>query len=690
MVSIRIILAGLLAVLSAPALAQIDAAPKVQAKLIGENTEIAPGGTVTVALEESIRPGWHTYWRNPGEAGAPTEIAWQLPRGWRAGGIEWPYPKRLPAGPLMNFGYEGKPWLLVPITAPASAKPDDNITLRAHVSWLVCSDTLCVPEDADLVLPLSISDHPAPAYATIAQQFDAARALLPRASPWPVVFHDGAFVDVFLAAPKLDVRRAEFFPFEEGALKTSAQQKFGEAQSGLVLRLVRAAKAKPLHSLGGVLVLTSGDGSIQALTANAAPGVVPAVEFPDDNGITGALAFLFAFLGGLILNLMPCVLPILAMKALAVASHANADHGEAAQEGLSYGAGAILSFLALGLAVVLLRAGGEAVGWGFQLQESRVVAGFALLMFAVGLNLSGVFELPAGVSAGDGLTRQGGVVGAFFTGVLAVAVAAPCTAPFMAAAIGYALTQGTLTALSVFFFLGLGFVAPFVAIGFSPALRKLLPRPGPWMIRLKQVLAFPMYGAAAWLAWVVALEAGQRGLAVTLAAMLAFAFGAWAWTASRNVGPPWRGAGTLAGILGLILAIAGVVLAEGDTTAATAASSVALALHGEPYSAARLEQLRGEHRPVFVDATAAWCITCLVNEKVALSGSDVREAFARTHTTYLVADWTKRDAGITALLAAHDHPGVPLYLYYKPGAADAEVLPQILTPQTVLAAVNAR
>ncbi len=689
--SVRIFIAMMMIVASAaPALAQVDTAPKVHARLIAEQSEIAPGRSLTVALEESIRAGWHTYWRNPGEAGLPTQIEWQLPPGWKAGDIAWPYPKRLPAGPLMNFGYEGNPWLLAPLTAPASAKPGDNVTLKAHASWLVCSETLCVPEDTELSLPLTISDHPAPPYATIAQQFSAARALLPRESPWPVVFHKGQSLDLFLAAPRLDVRSAEFFPFDEGFVKTGAKQGLGRAQSGLVLRLTPNAKAKSLRTLDGVVVLTSSDGSVQALSVNAVPGAVPSAEFPEENGLSGVLALLFAFLGGLILNLMPCVLPILAMKALAVASNARASHGEAAREGLSYGAGAILSFLALGLAVVLLRAGGAAVGWGFQLQEPRVVAGFALLMFAVGLNLSGVFELPGGISAGDTLTRRGGTVGAFFTGILAVAVAAPCTAPFMAAAIGYALTQGTAVALGVFLFLGLGFAAPFVAIGLSPAVRRLLPKPGAWMIRLKQVLAFPMYGAAAWLAWVVAQEAGQTGLAMILAAMVALAFGAWAWTASRNAGAGWRGAGTIAGLLGAGLAVAGAALAQGEAPAAVAESAIATALHGERYSAARLDQLRLEGRPVFVDATAAWCITCLVNEKVALSGADVRHAFARTRTAYLVADWTKRDAAITALLAAHDRSGVPLYLYYKPGASEADVLPQILTPQTVLAAVAAK
>ncbi len=685
--SLRILLGGLFAilVLAMPAQAQIDTAPKVHARLIAERGEIAPGGTVTVALEEDIREGWHTYWRNPGEAGTPTEIAWSLPPGWTAGPIAWPYPRRLPVGPLMNYGYEGKPWLLVTLAAPANARPGDIVALKAAVSWLVCSQTLCVPEDTTLTLPLTVAASPAAPYATVEQQFAAARVVLPVPSPWPVRFHAGQTLDLFVAAPGLAPRDAGFFPFEEGLVKGSAPQELGMAQGGMALRLAPGVKAHSAHTLGGVLVLTSPDGSVQALSVAASAGA----DFTGGQGLGMALAFLFALLGGLILNLMPCVLPVLAMKALAVASKAGKDPGEAAREGLAYGVGAVASFLALGGAVILLRAGGDAVGWGFQLQEPRVVAGFAALIFAVGLSLSGVFEWTGGIAAGEALTRKGGATGAFFTGILAVAVAAPCTAPFMAAAIGFALTQGAGTALGVFACLGVGFAAPFVTIGLSPALLRLLPKPGPWMLHFKQLLAFPMYGAAAWLVWVIAQEAGPQGLAATLVALVGLAFAAWAWGATRQSRVGWRMAGALAALLGAAVALAGIALAQSDSPSASAVTG-ATPLQAEPYSAARLDQLRRDKRPVFVDATAAWCITCLVNEKVALSSPAVAQAFARTRTAYLVADWTRRDAAITALLAAHDRSGVPLYLYYKPGAADAEVLPQILTQDAVLAAVDGK
>ena len=469
----RNILLAIAVLLSAqgPAAAQIDSAPKVEARLIADTDEIAPGGTVSVALEQNIRPGWHTYWFNPGEAGLPTEVKWSLPKGWRAGAIEWPYPKRLPVGPLMNYGYEGKVWLLTKLTAPRDAKPGDVVNLKAAASWLVCQE-VCIPEDRTLTLPLTVTVSPTAPYATVAEQFAAARAKIPSASPWPATFHLGDTLDLFLASPalaKAQLKGAAWFPLAGGAIVDFAPQTFGSASGGLVLHLKPAKKPKIGNALSGIVVLSSADGSVQALTVSARPGAVPSAGEGTGNAveISLALALLFALLGGVILNLMPCVLPILAMKALAIANTAHGDRREAIVESFAYGIGAVLSFAALGLALILLRASGEAIGWGFQLQSPIAVAGFALLVFVVALNLSGVFEVP-GVGVGEGLTRRGGPVGAFFTGVLAVAVAAPCTAPFMAAALGYALTQSAAVALLVFVALGIGFAAPFVLIGLSP------------------------------------------------------------------------------------------------------------------------------------------------------------------------------------------------------------------------------
>jgi thiol:disulfide interchange protein DsbD len=397
------------------------------------------------------------------------------------------------------------------------------------------------------------------------------------------------------------------------------------------------------------------------------------------------VAILFAVFGGLILNLMPCVLPILAMKALAITSKSGRDTREIRSESMAYGAGVVLSFAALGTAVLSLRAGGQAIGWGFQLQEPAVVAGFALLIFAIGLNLSGVFEIP-GIGAGDALARRGGPAGAFFTGVLAVAVAAPCTAPFMAAALGYALTQTALVAIMVFIALGIGFAAPFVTVGFSPALLRLLPKPGVWMITFRQLLAFPMYATALWLIWVLSLESDPGRVAIALLGALVLAFALWMLGATQEVGRRRGHAFAWVAIALAVTVFAALSLLLG--TRHGSSPSEAIGIPSQPYTEARLSALREEKRAVFVDATAAWCVTCLVNEKMALDRATVRDAFATNQVVLLVADWTSRDPEVTALLQKHARSGVPLYLYYPSGGADAVVLPQILTPDSVLQAIN--
>jgi thiol:disulfide interchange protein DsbD len=684
---------ALLVAAISPAAAQVGAGPRVHASLIAESGEVAPGATVTVALQEIIAPGWHTYWSNPGEAGLPTEIAWSLPPGWKAGAIAWPYPKRLPVGPLMQYGYDGTVWLLTAITVPADAKPGDIVTLKAAADWLVCKD-VCIPENTTLTLPLTISASPIAPYATVKEAFDAARAKIPAPSPWPVSFHaDDGHLDLFVASPsltKMPLKDVSFFPSSEGVVEGMVPQNLGMADGGIVLRLQPPKNAKPPKTVSGVLVLTSTDGSVQGLDVKALPGAVPSAQFGGGGMNAGLLtALVFALIGGLILNLMPCVLPILAMKALAIANHAHGDRRIAATEGFSYGIGAVLSFAALGLALILLRAGGQAIGWGFQLQEPAAVAGFALLIFAVGLNLSGVFEF-GNITAGDALTRRGGVMGSFFTGVLAVAVAAPCTAPFMAAALGYALTQSAVTALLVFLALGIGFALPFVLIGVSPALLRLLPKPGAWMLTLKQLLAFPMYGAAVWLVWVLSQETNGTGLVFILGAIVVLAFAAWAWTASRSASGGWRITGAGIAFAGLAAVIASLFVIHGMNIppAAAMAHAETNGIPCEAYTAGKVAEARAQKRPVFIDATAAWCITCLVNEKVALSGARIRDAFAARHMAYFVADWTNRNPEITALLAAHGRSGVPLYLYYAPGAAEAVVLPQILTEDDVLKAIG--
>jgi thiol:disulfide interchange protein DsbD len=670
---------------SAPAQAQ---GMKVHARLVAETHAIAPGGTTTIALVETIAPGWHTYWKNPGDAGAPTRIQWTLPDGWTVDPIQWPRPKRLPVGPLMDYGYEGILWLPMTLHAPASVKPGDKVTLQGHATWLVCSN-ICIPESSDVSLTLPVGPQaPNPA---VVNDFAAARARLPVASPWKFAYaldESGKALDLFVAAPALVAAHpavVDFFPAEAGTIENAAPQRVGYAKDGLVLRLTPSDKFS--GALNGLLVLTGSDGSTQALDVSAQPGTVPPAVFEAPaassmGGLTVWLAVGFALLGGLILNIMPCVLPILAMKALAVARHGGEGRGES----FSYAGGAIISFAALGLLIVALRAGGTAVGWGFQLQNPVAVGGFALLIFAVGLNLSGVFEVGT-ITAGDRLARGGGLVGAFFTGVLAVAVAAPCTAPFMAAALGFALTHSALLALAVFVALGIGFALPFLLLGVWPRALAFLPKPGLWMVRLKQFLAFPMYAAAVWLVWVLAQQAGPSGVVIVLGAFVAVALAAWGWSVTRGGHTGGRLTGAVVALVVVALALYGVGQIEGPAASGQGSTRQVSAL-GEPYSAAALAQYRQAGRPVFVDATAAWCITCLVNEEAVLSTPRVKDAFARHKVAYLVADWTNQDPAVTELLKKNGRPGVPMYLYYAPGVEKPRILPQLLTVSTVLAAIG--
>ena len=475
---------------------------------------------------------------------------------------------------------------------------------------------------------------------------------------------------------------------------------------GLTLTVKAGAATSLKGPVGGVLTLGE-----QAFEVSAKPGVLPAgasgqgevpaadeAAAPSPPKASGSpLAFLFALgsglLGGLILNLMPCVFPILAMKAAALARSAGHSAGEARAHGLAFMAGSVVAFVALAGLLLGLRAAGEAIGWGFQFQSPAMTAGLSLLMLAVALNMSGVFE--AGLSAqraAGSVSTGGGVFGAAATGVLAVLVAAPCTAPFMAAATGYALTASAPSALAVFAALGVGLALPFALLSFSPGLLKLFPRPGAWMEGLRHVLAFPMYGAAAWLAWVFVQQTNAEGQGYLFSAALALGFALYLFGAAQR--RQAEGSGGLLGLLtaGLFVAgsvfLAGMAANVGSAGGATAETETDRALSAEPYTPEKLAELRSEGRPVFVNFTAAWCVTCKVNEATTLSQAEVRAAFARTHTAYLVGDWTRRDAAIAKTLAEHGRAGVPLYLLYRPGVAEPRVLPQLLTPGVVVKALG--
>ncbi|WP_018263207.1 protein-disulfide reductase DsbD family protein [Methylobacterium sp. WSM2598] len=705
-----------LAALTLPAAAQAPRAnPRyadlVRAELVAEPSAVAPGEPFTVGVRLTMKPHWHVYWRNPGDSGLAPEIAWTLPEGFEAGPIAWPAPSRIPVGDLVNFGYEGETVLTTTLTPPARLD-GAGVTVRAKVSYLVC-ERECIPGEALVaatlpVAPPGISPRPDPRQR---DRFAAARAALPKPSPWPSrLTEDGDALTLHLDAPGLkpgSIRDLAFFPYAEAAITHAAPQKVAVDAAGLHVALTRSnlAPAGPLGRLDGVLTLTEDapDGPVRhafalgeapaapvsAAPASAAPApAAPPEAAPRPAGEAPAglwQAALLAFLGGLLLNLMPCVFPVLSIKVLGLVRQSGESAAQLRRHGLAYTAGVLGAFLGLAGLLIALRAGGAQIGWGFQLQSPLVVAGLAYLLFAMGLSLSGALPIGGGiVGLGDGLTRRAGLEGSFFTGVLATIVATPCTAPFMAAAVGFALTQGAALGLAIFAALGLGLALPFLLLTLWPAGLRRLPRPGAWMETLKGFLAFPLYATVAWLVWVLSQQVGPAGLFLALIGFVLIGFCAFVLDRARAAGPVGRRLAQAAALVGVVAL--GMIAAALDRDRAVAAP-VTVAGGPEPFTQARLDGLLAEGRPVFLNVTAAWCITCQVNERTSLATAAVREAFRARNIAYLKGDWTNQNPEITRVLEAHGRSGVPLYLLYR-GPGEAQVLPQILTESSLLAALD--
>ncbi len=707
-------------VAAAQAPAQASTGPqrteRIEAELVPLSQWAAPGSTAVVAIRQKIQPGWHTYWRNPGDSGGPTSLTWNLPDGVKAGDIVWPLPERQRLQGLVNYGYEDVVFLPVPIEIPASARAGSVLSLTVEALFLVCSDEMCVPDELTLRLDLPVREGAAP----LAPAHGAAIARVIEQAPRPadvaarMTLRDGVLTLTATGGPLAgrDPGPSYFFPFEAGVIDHAAAQTGSWGPQGLTLVISAGAKTQaglpgPIEGVlatslgafeiraepGEVLAGATGSGDLEAMPERGTRS--GDARGPGDLGAF-AQAALFALLGGLILNLMPCVFPILAMKAAALTASAH-DPGHARRDGLAFLAGVLTTFLLLAGLLLALRAAGQAVGWGFQLQSPPVTAGLTLLMLAVALNLSGVFHVGAGLQgAGAGpLSRLPGGVGAFFTGALAVVVAAPCTAPFMAFALGAALLMPWPMALAVFLMLGLGLALPFVLISLSPGVLRRLPRPGPWMERLKGLLAFPMYAAALWLAWVFSRQTGADALALLFASAVLLALGAWLVGTGQTERALGRrgvlhlatGAATLL-LAGVALVVATRAPAEPGGHGASRPAAESEALQGAPWSAAAVQAARAEGRPVLVNFTADWCVTCKINERTSLSSPEAKRALEAANAVYLVGDWTRRDDAITAELQRHGRSGVPLYLLYSPGSDEPRVLPQLLTGGLVVQALN--
>ncbi len=666
----------------------------VTAHLLAEHNPTVPGQPLELLLSLTIRPGWHTYWRNPGDSGEAPRIDWTLPPGVSAGALQFPAPALIRVGPLANFGYSGRALHPVRLSIPADWPLGEPIPVRAQAHWLVCEEH-CVPESAVLELTLNTAAAAGPSDPQAQEAFAQARAGL------PVGTLAGATLTPTPGGLRLSLPRAglgeaptavRFFPWSWGLIEPAADQPWRLAADRLELDLTPGETAGTADP-GGLLTLTGADGAVRSFEVDATR-VLPAqtpprITAPSAPALGLPLALGLAFLGGLILNLMPCVFPVLAIKALSLAGQGGLSARQRGAHGLAYTAGVLVFFAALTAVLLAVRAGGTAIGWGFQLQYPPFVAIMAYVFLVLGLSLAGAVTLGGRLMGLAGGQVGGGSAGAFGTGALAALVAAPCTAPFMGAALGYALTLAWPLALAILLALGLGLAAPFLALSLTPGLARRLPRPGAWMEHLKQLLAFPMFATAAWLLWVLSVQTGPAGLALVLAGMLAASFGLWARERTAMAGRSWRRVGEGAALAGLAAALwLGFATAGSPTPQQSAAPAAPQAgLAAQPYTPARLTQARTQGRPVFVNMTAAWCITCLVNERVALRATSVAAAFRAADLLYLKGDWTGRDPQIGDYLAGFGRTGVPLYVYY-PAGGEPRVLPQILTPASVLAALG--
>ena len=633
--------------------------------LVAESERPAAGGEVTLAFRAVPQPGWHGYWQNPGDAGVATRVAWTLPAGLTAGPLAYPVPSRLLIAGLMNYVYE-RPWAqLATLTLPAGLAAGTRLPIEAKLDYLVCTKEICVPESQVLRTVLTVGDGAVTADRRAA--FDGWRRALPRplgsTATWQRVGDRFRLAVPFPA--DADAGAPWFYPAAGGAVDYAAPQVATRDGERIVIETKAATPSPASGAIRGVLA-TGGGGGFAIV---AQPGTVAAATAASGSvAATAALAFLGAVLGGLLLNIMPCVFPILSLKALGLARSGESE-AQARGEALAYAAGVILVCMALGGVLLALRAAGASAGWAFQLQDARVIGVLLLLVLAIALNLAGLFELPTPAFA-----SKGGASGAFATGALAAFVATPCTGPFMGAALGAALVLPAAVAMMVFAGLGLGIALPFLLIGFVPALRRRMPRPGAWMATFRRVLSLPMFLTALALAWVLGRQAGVDGMTLGLAAALLVGVGLW-WTGRRQLAG--RGAAWWPALAAIAIGVVTVVTVR--PAPAAAGGAVAGLPGAEPFSEARLAALRAEGRPVFAYFTADWCLTCKVNEKAAIETATVADAFGKRRVAVLVGDWTDGDPALGRFIERHNRAGVPLYLWYAPGADAPRVLPQVLT-----------
>ena len=657
---------------------------------------VEPGQPVWVGLKLTHQPEWHTYWKNSGDSGLPTELNWQLPGGITAGEIAWPTPKKIPVGTLANYGYEKTVLLPVPLTvAPGFAGSQLQVNLKA--AWLVCRKE-CIPQEGDFSLSIPVKSSTATSGELFEQTFKATPQSLPAGASQVGVADKAIQVSLAGLPAALQGKTLELYPETGSVIEPAAA--WQQAWQGAVWTASVPLSSQRTESPASMpLVVALGDAAYRIdapvkgpwPTVAAAAAVPPALEAalranategssPPAGPPLGLLAALLgALLGGLILNLMPCVFPVLAIKVVGFVR--GKDQTTRVTAGLAYTLGVVLSFLALGALLLGLRVAGQQLGWGFHLQSPAVVAVLAALFTLLGLNLAGLFEfgnfLPGRVA---GWQAKNPTVNAFLSGVLATAIASPCTAPFMGASLGYAIGLPALEALAVFAAIGVGMALPYLAASAIPAVARALPRPGPWMVTFKQLMAFPMFATVAWLVWVLGQQSGIDGAGALLALLVLMALAIWAFTLRGT-------ARTLIATFSIALCAIGIwAIGPNITKPVAISATVADAASGgwQAWAPGRVDQLAAQGQSAFVDFTAAWCVTCQYNKKTTLSNDAVLADMKAKNVALLRADWTRRDPAVTAALAQLGRSGVPVYVIYKPGRAPV-VLSEILSVDDVRA-----
>ena len=654
---------------------------RVTASLISSHDRVLPGNKFYIALQTKLDKKWHTYWRNPGDSGEPVDIEWVLPPGITASGINWIPPKVIQTGPIVNYGYEGSPLFPVQFTVSEDVKLDSVITIIGNFYYLVCKD-ICIPENGSLSLSISIG--PTLVDLLQAAKIEASLSKVPKKGNIEGVFNiiDDKVKMEFKNFSQGKISSAYFYPYENDILINNAEQSATKSNTGLILTTISSASSKDIIPEKVIGALTySLDGKDKSEEVELVPQVIISNQKiqPGQNSLSLSFlsAFLGAFLGGIILNFMPCVFPVISMKALAIAKLAHGEKTAVRRDALMYSFGVMITFLFLAIAIILVKSSGAKIGWGFHLQSPEVVSVLAIVFFLAGLSLLGLFEINSFLQNFSGrVLERYKMTNSFFTGAFAVIVATPCTAPFMAGALGYAFVASSAITATILISLGAGFASPFLLLAYFPHMVSRLPKPGLWMIHFKEALSFPMFAASIWLVWVLNQQVGSDGTAKILISFLLFVIAIWFMKNDiifKKLFVP------------ILLLIAFLLPLSGNNDALN--KGAFYNSYAEEWSLKRVAELNKEGRKIFVDFTAAWCVTCKYNEKIILNDPRVKRLFQDTNTAFLIADWTNKNSIIANELNKHGRAGIPLYLVYDGISIKPKILPQTLNYKVIKTAI---